>query len=120
MSTASDRGGTQGAGDDLSFPNMENTSIEDVGDEPVSATAGVVLHQGSELPKVMKCDLPSIDKLSSDETDSTDWVSLVKNSLRPLMLEAVIDSSLPRPSKSDPLYRRWNFWSSSVSAWMQN
>ena len=45
MSTALDRGGTHGAvGDDLSYHNIENTSIEDVGDKPVSATVGVVLY----------------------------------------------------------------------------
>jgi hypothetical protein len=45
MSTASDRGGTYGAiGNDLSYYNIENTSIKDVGDKPISATIGVVLY----------------------------------------------------------------------------
>ena len=45
MSTASDRGGTHGAvGDDLSYHNIGNTSIKDVGNKPISATIGVVLH----------------------------------------------------------------------------
>jgi hypothetical protein len=91
---------------------------DDIDDEPVSASAGVARHQGSLLPKITKWQLPSIDKVTGEETDSSDWVMMVKNSLRPMMLGDLIDATMPRPSEDDPLYRRWDFWSLSVAAWM--
>ncbi|KAJ6038388.1 hypothetical protein N7499_004459 [Penicillium canescens] len=42
----------------------------DIDDKPVSATVGVAPHQGSRLPKMTKYELPSIDKLTGEETDS--------------------------------------------------
>jgi hypothetical protein len=27
---------------------------------------------------------------------------------------------MPRPKEDDPLYRRWNFWSSYIAAWMNH
>lgn len=120
MSTE-DRGQLRAAGDSPSYPDIDdvarNTS-NDIDDGPVSTTAGVARHQGSRLPKMTKCELPSIDKLTGEETDPSDWEILVENSLQPPMLGDLIDITMPRPSESDPLYRRWNFWASSVAAWM--
>ena len=116
MSAALDRG--YGAmGDDPGYPNTEYASM-DAGDEPVSTTAGVARHQGSELPRTSKCDLPTIVELSSEETDLSDWISMLRNCLKPMMLKDLIDDKIPRPGKDDPLYRRWVFWSTSVAAWM--
>ncbi|OQD78931.1 hypothetical protein PENANT_c071G04033 [Penicillium antarcticum] len=48
MSAALDRGTHQGAmGDDPGYPHMEDASM-DAGDEPVSVSAGVARHQGTE------------------------------------------------------------------------
>ncbi|OQD78922.1 hypothetical protein PENANT_c072G05469 [Penicillium antarcticum] len=118
-STASDRGTYHGAlGDDLGYPNIEDVGNNDIDDEPVSAPAGVARHQGSRLPKITKYELPTIEKLTGEETDPSDWVMLVENSLQPMMLGDLIDTTMARPSEADILYRRWNFWSSSVAAWM--
>ncbi|KAJ6094410.1 hypothetical protein N7467_001923 [Penicillium canescens] len=102
------------------YPHIQDVEgiTTGIDDEPVSASAGVARHQGSRLPKMTKCELPSIDKLTGEETDSSDWVMLVENSLQPMMLGGLIDAKMPRPKEDDPLYRRWNFWSSSVAAWM--
>ena len=123
MSTsAEDRGAQPGAiGDGLSYPNIDDAAgnnSNDVDDEPVSTTAGVARHQGSRLPKITKCELLTIDKLTGEETDSSDWVMLVENSLQPMMLGDLIDATMLRLSEADPSFRRWNFWSSSVAAWM--
>jgi hypothetical protein len=118
MSAAMDRGTSHGAsGDDTSFPHTQDVEgiTTGIDDEPVSASTGVARHQGSPLPEMTKCELPSIDKLTGEETDSSDWVMLVGNSLQPIMLGDLIDAKMPRPKEDDPLYRRWNFWSSSVT-----
>jgi uncharacterized membrane protein YgcG len=117
---AMDRGGNNRntPGDDSRYPDLGVGDISNIDDEPIGVTAGAARHQGSRLPKMTKCELPSIDKLTGEETDSSDWVMLVENSLQPMMLGDLIDAQMPRPDEENPLYRRWNFWSSSVAAWM--
>ncbi|KAJ6094464.1 hypothetical protein N7467_001977 [Penicillium canescens] len=117
---AMDRGGNERntPGDDSRYPEIDVGDTFDIGDELISAAVGVARHQGSRLPKMTKCELPSIDKLTGEETDSSDWVMLVENSLQPMMLGDLIDAKMPRPEEDDPLYRSWNFWSASIAAWM--
>jgi hypothetical protein len=96
MSAAMDRGTSHGAygasGDDTIYPHIQHVEgiTTGIDDEPVSASAGFARHQGSRLPEMTKCELPSIDKLTGKETDSSDWVMLVENSLQPMMLGDLI------------------------------
>jgi hypothetical protein len=100
MSAAMDRGTLHGAlGDDPSYPNIDvEGNNNDIDDEPVSASAGVARYQGSLLPKITKCELPSIDRLTGEETDSSDWVMLVENSLQIVKLMPTSKSKVWPPA----------------------
>jgi hypothetical protein len=57
-----DRGGNQknASGDDPRYPEFDVGDTFDIGDEPISAAAGVVRYQGSRLPKPTKCNLNTL------------------------------------------------------------
>ena len=116
---AMDRGGNERntPGDDSRYPELDVGDTFDIGDEPIRVAAGAV-HQGSRLPKPTKCDLSAIEKLSSTETDPTEWMMQVEDTLEPMILGDLINLSLPRPEIDDPSYRRWSYWSASVGRWI--
>jgi hypothetical protein len=105
---ATDRGGNQqsASGDDPRYPELDVGDTFDIGDEPIGVAAGAARHQGSRLPKPTKCDLSAIEKLSSTETDPTEWMMQVEDTLEPMLLGDLIDLSLPRPDIDDPSFRR--------------
>ena len=117
---AMDRGGNErnAPGDDSRYPELEVGDTFDIGDEPIGVAAGAARHQGSRLPKPTKCDLAAIEKLSSTETDPTEWIMQVEDTLEPMILGDLINLSLPRPKEDDLSYRRWSYWSALVGRWI--
>jgi hypothetical protein len=117
---AMDRGGNERntPGGDSRYPELDVGDTFDIGDEPIGVAAGAVRHQGSRLPKPTKCDLSAIEKLSSTETDPTEWMMQVEDTLEIMLLGDLINLSLPRPEIDDPSYRIWSYWSASVGRWI--
>ena len=117
---AMDRGGNarNASRDDSRYPQLDVGETFDIEDEPIGVAAGAARHQGSRLLKPTKCDLAAIEKLSSTETDPTEWIMQVEDTLEPMILGDLIDLSLPRLGVDDPSFRRWSYWSASVGRWI--
>ncbi|KAJ6190888.1 hypothetical protein N7519_000909 [Penicillium mononematosum] len=74
--------------------------------------------QADDLPEPIKVTILDVPKFFLD-SNITRWGSRVKNSLKPRMLENLIDPSRPRPASPQPMLR-WRFWSFTVHGWLFN
>ncbi|KAJ5360266.1 hypothetical protein N7517_009457 [Penicillium concentricum] len=75
--------------------------------------------QATDLPKESPVTLLNITKLKS-ESSLTVWGNEIIHVLRPLKLDALVASDLPRPHPEDPDYSKWKFWTLVVARWLFN
>lgn len=75
--------------------------------------------QGSDLPSSSE-DIrkPKIAILGKEISSLNRWLAEVSFALKPLGIKRVLDSSIQRPRHSDPSYKRWEYWSTYVAAWL--
>jgi hypothetical protein len=73
-------------------------------------------HQGHGLPKIAMMKLQKVRSLKHNDTDPSGWKQALIYQLIPYALEWLLDSDIPRPSKSHPLYERWKYWSRLIAS----
>ncbi|KAJ5512679.1 hypothetical protein N7463_002231 [Penicillium fimorum] len=75
--------------------------------------------QATKLPKESPVTLLDITKLEP-ESSLTVWGNEILHVLRPLKLDALLVSDLPRPHLGDADYSKWKFWTLVVAEWLFN
>ncbi|OQE40130.1 hypothetical protein PENCOP_c006G08501 [Penicillium coprophilum] len=75
--------------------------------------------QATDLPKESPVTLLNIMKLNSGSS-LTVWGNEILHVLRPLKLDALVASDLPRPHPEDADYSKWKFWTLVIAEWLFN
>ncbi|KAJ5551461.1 hypothetical protein N7535_000589 [Penicillium sp. DV-2018c] len=98
---------------------IQFTQYEDVDSDPDDDNKRPP-HQGHRLPAVSLTNLGKVRTLEHNDSNPSGWKQVVTYHLAPLGLHYLLESDIPRPTKSDPSSERWSYWSSLVTGWLHN
>ncbi|KAK9851981.1 hypothetical protein MYU51_008915 [Penicillium brevicompactum] len=93
---------------------------KDMTDEPIVATTKSPPDtQGSGLPRNKgSIKQPTIPVLGEEVENLNNWLAEVSFALKPLGIKRVLDSHIRHPTRSDPNYEIWQYWSTTVAGWL--
>lgn len=75
--------------------------------------------QGSGLPRNKgSIKQPTIPVLGEEVENLNNWLAEVSFVLKPLGIKRVLDSHIRHPTRSDPNYEIWQYWSTTVAGWL--